>query len=90
MRLGPVGGWFTKDAVVGKVPIIVNSTVEEATIDGDHVRLRLSRDGARSSDLTVDHVIAATGYRVDLDRIAFLDESLLARIVGRENANPLF
>src|SRR5664280_1704867 len=84
MRLGPVGGWFTKDAVVDKVPIIRNSTVEEATVDGDHVRLRLSLDGARTSDLTFDHVIAATGYRDDLDWIALLGESLLARIVGVE------
>ena len=79
-RLGPVGGWFIKDAVVGKVPIIVNSTVEEATIDGDRVRLRLSSYDAQASDLTVDHVISATGYRVDVDRITFLEESLRALI----------
>ena len=83
-RLGPVGGWFIKDAVVGKVPVILNAAVEEAAVESNRVRLRLSTD-ARLPDLTVDHVIAATGYRVDLDRIAFLDESLRARIVSVEN-----
>jgi|SRR5665213_450810 len=89
-RSGPIGCWFTKVAVVGKVPFICSSTVEEAAIEGDHVRLRLSPDDARSSDLIVDHVIAATGYRVDVDRIAFLDESLRARIRTVENTPILF
>lgn len=88
-RLGPVGGWFIKDAVVGKVTFIHNSMVEGATVEGNRVRLRLFSGGDQSSDLTVDHVIAATGYRVDLDRIAFLDESLRARIVSVENTPVL-
>jgi len=79
-RFGPVGGWFIKDAVVGKVPIILNAAVEEATVESNRVRLRLSPHGTRSPDLTVDHVIAATGYRVDVDCITFLEESLSARI----------
>jgi cation diffusion facilitator CzcD-associated flavoprotein CzcO len=83
--LGPVGCWFTEDAVVGKVSIIINSTVEEATIEGDRVRLRLSTDDARLPHLTADHVIAATGYRVDVDRITFLDEALRTRIDTVEN-----
>lgn len=79
-HLGPAGGWFMKDEVVGKVPIISNSTVEKAIVESDRVRLQLSPEGARPPQLTVDHVIAATGYRVDIDRIAFLDASLRARI----------
>jgi len=85
-RLGPVGGWFVKDAVVGKVPIIVNSTVEEATVEGGRVRLRLSTEDARVPHLMVDHVTAATGYRVDVDCITFLEESLRARIDKVERA----
>jgi thioredoxin reductase len=69
-----------KDEVIGKVPIIFSSTVEEATVESDRVRLQLSPEGAEPLELTVDHVIAATGYRVDVDRIAFLDASLRARI----------
>jgi thioredoxin reductase len=79
-HLRPAGGWFMKDEVIGKVPIIFSSTVEEATVESDRVRLQLSPEGAEPLELTVDHVIAATGYRVDVDRIAFLDASLRARI----------
>ena len=70
---------------MGKVPILCNSIVEKATVEGDHVRLRLSTAGAESPDVVVDHVIAATGYRVDVGRIAFLDESLRARIDAVED-----
>lgn len=77
---GPSGGWFIKEAVVGKVPIMVNTSIQEAAIEGDRVRLDLHSLKARSSRLVVDHVIAATGYRVDVNRLTFLDESLVRRI----------
>jgi len=82
---GPAGGWFIKDAVIGNVPILRNTSVEDAKIDGDRVRLDLSTDGVGSTQLTVDHVVAATGYRVDIDRITFLDEAIRARIDTVEN-----
>jgi hypothetical protein len=66
--------------MVGKVPIVTKSSVEDAAVDGNRVRLRLLSGDTAPSELTVDHVIAATGYRVDVDRIAFLDETLRERI----------
>jgi thioredoxin reductase len=75
-HLGPAGGWFMKDAVMGKIPMMTNTVVEEAAVENDRVILRLSSRNAESSTLMVDHVIAATGFRVDVDRIDFLDESL--------------
>jgi len=77
---GPAGGWFIKDSVVGKVPILVNANVQTATATSDRVQIRLSSDVAQPSNVIVDHVIAATGYRVDVHRITFLDESIRTRI----------
>jgi thioredoxin reductase len=74
-----------RDAVIGKVPILVNASVEEASIDGDHVLIRLSPDAPERHPITFDHIIAATGYRVDIDRITFLDKSLRNRISTVEN-----
>jgi hypothetical protein len=37
-------------------------------------------DGAHDGDLHVEHVIAGTGYRVDLDRLACLDPALTSRL----------
>ncbi|HEY5266549.1 MAG TPA: NAD(P)-binding domain-containing protein [Acidimicrobiales bacterium] len=78
--LGPAGGWFIKDEIVGKVPMILNSVVEEVSVEEGRVRLHLSTSDGEHSDLSVNHVIAATGFRVDVDRLTFLDESLRVRI----------
>ena len=79
-HLVPAGGWFIKDAVKGNVPVFYNSEVEEVSVNGDFLLLRPARGGARCQELKVDHVITATGYAVDIDRIDFLDESLRMRI----------
>jgi hypothetical protein len=46
------------------------------------------KDGA-SSELVVDHAIAATGYRVDLTRLRFLPDDLRASIRVFANAPVL-
>jgi thioredoxin reductase len=69
-----------KEQVVGKVPVYVGVQIESAELEGSRVRLTLiDANGARESVFT-DHVIAATGYRVDLRRLKFLQPELIAGI----------
>jgi len=78
--LGPAPGWFIKEQLVGKVPFILGVTITGAKVENGQVAMDLiDRDGKRSV-ATADHVIAATGYKVDLQRLTFLDPSLLAGI----------
>jgi thioredoxin reductase len=83
--LGPSGAWWLRSRLEQKVNIALDTTVEGADPSKDQVVLHLcTRSGARSK-LAVDHVIAATGYRIDLDALRFLDPALrvaLARIEG--------
>jgi len=79
-HLGPAAGWFMREEVEGKVPVKVNTSVTEAAVEGGRVMLHLRSAEGATDTLTVDHVIAATGYRVDVDRLAFLDASLRSRI----------
>ena len=44
-------------------------------------------DDGRLAELIVDHVIAATGYRVDIDAMLFLDPSL-ARLYAGQVSSP--
>ena len=46
--------------------------------DGSGVQLLV--EGLRQSALNVDHVIASTGFRIDLTRLPFMPEGLRARI----------
>ncbi len=86
----PLGGAFMKDRVIGKVPLFSGRTVEHTEMHNGKVHLRTARhqDGAKET-LEVDHVIAATGYKVDVNRIAFLDADLKIRIRRRGSAPDL-
>jgi thioredoxin reductase len=88
-HLAPAGGWFIKDAVMGNVPVSLNSEVEEVSVNGESLLLRLARRGAGNQELKVDHVITATGYAIDIDRIDFLDKSLRMRIATVEKTPVL-
>ena len=87
--LGPAPGWFIKQQVVGKVPFNLNVTVEEATIHNGRVRLQLADHKGAQRTLVADHVIAATGYRVDLARLTFLGSDVQAGIRAVERTPVL-
>jgi cation diffusion facilitator CzcD-associated flavoprotein CzcO len=83
--LGPSGAWWLRGRLDQKIDVALETAVEEAALSNDKVVLQLrAKSGARST-LAVDHVIAATGYRVDLEALRFLDPALragIARIRG--------
>jgi thioredoxin reductase len=63
----------------------LNTAIVGAAARGDTVELSLmSADGQRRTE-TVDHVIAATGYRPDLRRLPFLAENLCKEIGATNN-----
>jgi hypothetical protein len=76
--LGPNGSWWLKDRIDGVVDVLAGHHVQEATPHGSGVRLMT--DGPKSSAIDVDHVIAGTGFRIDLARLPFLPEGLRTRI----------
>jgi len=65
---------------VGKVPHRLETRVTAADARGDKVTLHVSEKGGASRPLVFDHVIAGTGYEVDVDRLSFLDVGLRGRI----------
>jgi thioredoxin reductase len=78
--LGPAGGWFAKDKVIGKVPLVLGFSAIDAEILNKWVCLHLRAKDGRERKLNVEHVIAATGYRVDLKRLTFLSSELRTKI----------
>ena len=78
--LGPAGAWWLRPRFEGEIDTLLGRQVIEADCCEDGgVRLRLTGD-ASTSEIVVDHVLAATGYRPDLARVPFLDPSLLAEV----------
>ena len=88
-HLRPAAGWPMKERVMGKFPLILGYSVEGAEAQGDRVQLNLqATDGTKRSH-TTEHVITATGYRPDLERLGFLDQTIRSQIDAVERAPAL-
>jgi pyridine nucleotide-disulfide oxidoreductase len=74
--LMPAPGWFVRDRFQGIVPHLSEYRLESARAVDGQAELRLRHMNGREISLRTDHVIAATGYRLDLDRLPMLDEGL--------------
>lgn len=87
--LGPSGGWFIRDKVMGKIPLSLGYTVESANVHGNQVVLRLRGQDGTEKLIPTDHVIAATGYKVQIDSLKFLSSDIRTRLTAVEGAPEL-
>ncbi|HLZ30737.1 MAG TPA: NAD(P)-binding domain-containing protein [Chloroflexota bacterium] len=78
-HLGPAPAWWLHDRVAGQFPVHVRTSVIEATSRAGKVFLRVQVEGAER-EIVADHVVAGTGYEVDLDRITFMSRDLRRQI----------
>jgi len=67
-----------------RVPITTGRSVDSASPRGDELMLKLDDGSTRE----IDHLLLATGYRVDLTRYAFLAPELVGRVRTR-NGSPV-
>jgi FAD-dependent urate hydroxylase len=88
-HLGPLGAWWLKDRVEGKVPMMKQTSIQSATASNGKVLLRLRSSNGDEHELATDHVIAATGYEYNLDRLPFLAPELAGEIRRIERAPAL-
>ncbi len=73
-------GWTLRPQVDGVVPTIAGATIARADAVGGRVRLELDLPASQKQVLTVDHVVAGTGYQVDMRRLAFFGPAVLDRL----------
>ena len=77
--LTPAASWPMKERFAARVPVLLGYDVETAEVHENRVHLLLrGRNG--STPHIADHVIAATGYEVDLRRLTFLDGEILSAV----------
>jgi thioredoxin reductase len=75
--LGPLGGAFMKDRVVGKVPLWLGYEIRSAEARAGKVIVDLAGSAGKRQSLRADHVVFATGYRPDMAKLGFLQPPLL-------------
>jgi NADPH-dependent 2,4-dienoyl-CoA reductase/sulfur reductase-like enzyme len=73
---GAVPGWRSRHRVETTVRVLAGATIARAVPCGGAaaVTFRLQDDAAVTVE--ADHVIAATGYKIDMNRLAFLGEEV--------------
>ena len=82
-HLGPSGGWFIRDLVVGKVAQ-VRGSIQRASASGSKVALTVQSADGKTTDLLADHVIAGTGYRYEVAKAPFLDDKIKTAVAVEE------
>jgi thioredoxin reductase len=87
--LGPSGGWFIRDKVMGKLPLWLGYTIESAQVQGSQVVLQLRSEDGTKKQVAADHVMAATGYRVRVDSLHFLSSEIRSKISAVEQTPVL-
>lgn len=79
-HLGPAPAWFVRESIEGHVPSILQSQILGAEVKGNRVELKLDGADGEKRSVTADHIVAATGYQVDVDRLPFLSADIRARL----------
>ena len=91
--LGPAGSWWLHERFTPDIDVRSGCTVAGAVSHGDGVDLELHSAGGGRETLAVDHVIAATGYRVDIGRLDTLGATIkpkLRTVGGYPRLSPTF
>jgi thioredoxin reductase len=83
---GPTGAWWLKERFENRVDTLLSSRIRSAQADGERVRLLLEQPGG-PREIETDHLVAATGFKVDVDKMHYLDSELRASI-EREGPMP--
>ena len=79
-HLGPSSPWHLREAFESSVEVITGRSLERVGAAQDGVRLVLAAQGQPPTTAESDHVICATGYQADVQRLRFLDPSVRAEV----------
>jgi cation diffusion facilitator CzcD-associated flavoprotein CzcO len=91
VTLGPASTFVTKDILASQnTPILLShAPIASAVVNGKvHLTVENRKDKS-TRVLEVDHVIGATGYQVDIEKLPFLAASIRTQIRTHESAPEL-
>jgi lysine/ornithine N-monooxygenase len=87
--LGPAPPWFTKQEVDGKIPFHLGVDITSAELRSGRPTLLLKDATGKQTAVEADHVIAATGYRVDIEKLQFMSQTIRKKIRTTDKAPAL-
>ncbi|GHK00355.1 FAD-dependent oxidoreductase [Streptomyces sp. NPDC003753] len=78
--LGPLGAWWLRDRFQENVQVREVVGILSASVADGGPTLTVRTHTGRTEEMTADHVVAATGYRVDISAMDFLGHELRTRL----------
>ena len=88
-HLGPAPGWFVRDTVEKNVSMLLGTRIIDAWSHNGTAKLQIADENGNRRELEADHIIAATGYRIDLRRLKFLPAETLTKFEAVEHTPVL-
>ncbi len=88
-HLGPAAGYPMKQRTEGKVEVVPWSHVEFASENEGRAVLVIRNQNGERREIETDHVISATGYRPDMNRLVFLSQTIRQSIRTVEGSSDL-
>ncbi|OXY99928.1 FAD-dependent oxidoreductase [Streptomyces diastatochromogenes] len=86
--LGPAGAWWVRERVESRVEVLLGQEVAAARAVPGGLRLETVARRGGTRTLETGHVIAATGFRVGLDRLRPLSSELRALLAMTADGAP--
>ncbi|MFE9371750.1 FAD-dependent oxidoreductase [Streptomyces sp. NPDC006711] len=87
--LGPLGAWWLRERFTGRVGVSQGRRIVRARVEAGRPVLTLSGGTGAEREVSADHVMAATGYRVDVAALGFLGDGVRAGLLTSRGAPVL-
>jgi thioredoxin reductase len=88
-HLGPSAGWPMKERFQGKVRLLLGCSIESAEAQGNCVHITLRTADGTTKQHTTEHIVAATGYKADLNKLKFLSQEIRSQVRTLDNSPVL-
>jgi hypothetical protein len=79
-HLGPAPGWVSREEVEQNVNVLLGAKVDRACVRGDVASVTFRTGDGTEKTIDAEHVISATGFRVDMQRLNFITPRIMDRL----------
>ncbi|HEX2941068.1 MAG TPA: FAD-dependent oxidoreductase [Rhodopila sp.] len=79
-HLGPAPGWTARVEIERNVPVLLGACLRRASVKNGRACVEFAMSDGTYRVEEADHVVAATGFRVDMHRLSFIGEPIMRQL----------
>jgi thioredoxin reductase len=88
-HLGPAPGWTSREEVERNVTVLLDANPDSSSIRGTQAAVTFQVSNRTRQTIEADHVISATGFRVDVRRLQFVSPAIMNSLVLEDKTPAL-